>query len=205
MTVFPFLSGFSIRISRIVNVCKSWTMLTYSNLASKHTSEHSLVVLKHFRSFTEYHGGTRRFYIFEDFETFCVAILWKRYASKLRCIILLHFELITFRFAYMRTLKPLLSMISGHLDVSLSPKPISFIFWDTRIPKQNPRTPNTCFILVCKTTNVEHRFFWNVGKGGADNSRRSVVVFFENLVNGINIFQKSTAWEFGTSLKFWNQ
>ena len=37
---------------------------------------------------------------------FCMVNLWKRYAQKLRSIILLQFELITFRFDYMRDRKP---------------------------------------------------------------------------------------------------
>ena len=48
--------------------------------------------------------------------------LWRRYISKLRIIILLHFELVTFRFAYGRTLNLLISLISGFFDVSLSPE-----------------------------------------------------------------------------------
>ena len=48
--------------------------------------------------------------------------LWKRYGKKLWSIILLQFELITFRFAYGRTLKPLIVMMLGFSDVSLSPQ-----------------------------------------------------------------------------------
>ena len=60
------------------------------------------------------------------FETFCMVNLWKRYALKLRSIILLQFELIPFRFAYGRTPKPIISMISGFLNVSFLPKTIYF-------------------------------------------------------------------------------
>ena len=48
--------------------------------------------------------------------------LWKSYGQKLRGNIPVHFGLITFRFAYGRTLKPLISMISGFSNVSLGPK-----------------------------------------------------------------------------------
>ena len=43
--------------------------------------------------------------------------LWKRYGQKLRSIILLQLELITCRFHYWRTLKPLIFLISGFSDV----------------------------------------------------------------------------------------
>ena len=54
----------------------------------------------------------------------------------------LQFELITFRIAYMRTLKILISMISGLLDVRLSPKTIYFLFGDPRISQiiQGPKS-----------------------------------------------------------------
>ena len=53
----------------------------------------------------------------------CMVKLWKRYAEKLRSIILLHFGLVTFRFAYglWENPKNLICMISGFSDVSPSP------------------------------------------------------------------------------------
>ena len=42
-----------------------------------------------------------------------VVKMWKRIAQKLRRIILLHFVLVTFRFLYGRTLKPLISLFSN--------------------------------------------------------------------------------------------
>ena len=58
-----------------------------------------------------------------------VVNLWKRCAYKLCSIILLQFELLTFRFAYMRTLKLFISMIWGFSVVSLSPQTIYFYLW----------------------------------------------------------------------------
>ena len=67
--------------------------------------------------------------LFASFGPAFMVSLWKRYAYKLRGIILLHFELISFRFAYGRGLKPLISMISGVWDVSLSPKTNMIYLW----------------------------------------------------------------------------
>ena len=54
-------------------------------------------------------------------------------AGKLHRIILLHLGLVTFRFHYGRNRKPTMSMISGLMDVSPSPKNnILFIFGNTR-------------------------------------------------------------------------
>ena len=58
----------------------------------------------------------------------------KRYGQKLRRIILLRFGLITFRFGYGRDRKPFIFMISGFLDVAISPKTIYFHL-DTRRPQ----------------------------------------------------------------------
>ena len=69
--------------------------------------------------------------------------LLKRYAQKLRRIILRQFELITFRFAHGRTLKPPIPMISGFLDVSLRPQTNYVFFGDPRIPqKVQKKNPN---------------------------------------------------------------
>ena len=61
--------------------------------------------------------------------------LWKRYGQKLRTIILLHFTLVTPRFAYGRDQKPSHFHDFGFLDVSTTPKTNYFIFGDTRILK----------------------------------------------------------------------
>ena len=57
------------------------------------------------------------------------SFLWKRYVQKLRSITPVQFEPMTFRFAYGRTLKPLTFMISGFLDVSMSPKTNMIYLW----------------------------------------------------------------------------
>ena len=59
--------------------------------------------------------------------------LWKSYALKLRGNILLQFELITCRFAYMRNLNPRISMILGFTDVSLSPKTNIIYLWAPQV------------------------------------------------------------------------
>ena len=75
--------------------------------------------------------------------------LWNRYAKKLRNIILLRFELITFRFAYTRTRKSLISMISGLSDVSVSPKTNIIYPWSPQDTQHNPRKiPNNLKIQL---------------------------------------------------------
>ena len=64
--------------------------------------------------------------------------LWKRYGQKLRSIILLQFELVTFRFRYGRNRKPAISMISRFSDVSLSPEANYFYLWRPRDASINP-------------------------------------------------------------------
>ena len=60
-------------------------------------------------------------------------------AQKLRSIILLQFELISFRFVYMRTLKTLIPMISGLSNVTLSPKTYIIYVWRHQDTPNNPR------------------------------------------------------------------
>ena len=80
-------------------------------------------------------------------------------------MILLQFELVTFRFAYMRSLKPFISMISGLLDVSLSPKTIYCFLWRY----QNPHNTSRKFKLIpksyfYKSEHVGHRTVWKLWK-----------------------------------------
>ena len=63
----------------------------------------------------------------------------KGIAGKLRRIILLQYGLVTFRFAYMRTLKPFSFMISAFLDMSLSPKTNIIYLWRPQDTLDNPR------------------------------------------------------------------
>ena len=55
--------------------------------------------------------------------------MWKRIPQRLRGVILLHFGLVTFRFHYGRTPKPLMIMIFGFLDVSMTPKTNMIYLW----------------------------------------------------------------------------
>lgn len=73
--------------------------------------------------------------------------LWNRYAQKLRGIILLQFEIANFRFGYMRTLKPLICMISGILDVS-EPQNQYYFFGDPKILQQIQEAPKAFFNIL---------------------------------------------------------
>ena len=89
-------------------------------------------------------------YILCDFCVICMVILWKRYAQKFRSIILFQFALVTLRFAYMMTFKPQISMISGFVDVSLSPKTIYFYVWRHQDTQHDPRKKRKSFRnMIC--------------------------------------------------------
>ena len=65
----------------------------------------------------------RKYQLFDivgDLLAIWIVNVWKRYAQKLGNIMLLHFELITLRCGYGRTLTPFISMILGLSDVSLT-------------------------------------------------------------------------------------
>ena len=51
----------------------------------------------------------------------------------------LQFELITFRFAYVRILKTVISMNSGFLAVSLTPNTVYLYLWRHQDTQNNPR------------------------------------------------------------------
>ena len=69
------------------------------------------------------------------FRAFSMKHIMKLIAGKLRRIILLNFGPTTSRLAYGRTLKPLMFMISGSLDISPSPKTNIIYF----LKHQNPQ------------------------------------------------------------------
>ena len=75
----------------------------------------------------------------------CVVKLW----NDVRIIILLQFELMTFRFALGRTLKPLISMISGFSDASPSPKTNLIYLGRPQDPSNNPRNVLTHVPKYC--------------------------------------------------------
>ena len=87
------------------------------------------------------HGKTSIVVICCDCSAISIVNLWKRYAKKLRSMILLQFELITFRFGYMITLNILMFMISGLLDVSLSPNTNIIYLWRPLGTSNNSRKP----------------------------------------------------------------
>ena len=65
--------------------------------------------------------------------------IWKRYASKLRRAILLHFGLGTFRFHYRKDRKPVIFTMSGFLDVSMTPKANIIYLWRDQDALKDPR------------------------------------------------------------------
>ena len=113
-------------------------------------------------------------------------VLWKRYAQKLCNIVLLQFELITFRFHYWNTLKPIIFMISGFSDVSLSPKTIHFYLWRDQIPPNKSRNPKSFFgnIISLNITIWVSKMLKLVEKAGAGNH-----------ADPSNCFWKSCIWD----------
>ena len=92
---------------------------------------------------------------------------WKRCVEKLRSTILFQFELITFRFGYMRTLKLFISMISGLSDVSPSPKNIYFYLWPRVLLKMqenpNPFWGEIWDLEMLKRLEVRFPHTWKAG------------------------------------------
>ena len=74
-----------------------------------------------------------------------MVILWKRYGQKLRRILLLHFGSVIFQCHYGRDRKPFMFMISGFLDVSMSPKTNYVYLWRHQETSNNSRVPDTLF------------------------------------------------------------
>ena len=119
----------------------------------------------------------------------------------------------TFRFAYGRTLKPLISMISGFPDVSLSPQ-TNII--QTRRPQDtlknpiNPQNNLKTYELLYKLKMSELDISKLLEKTGAENDEDMFKKCLTNSGYGINIFQKTgngylvNLWNFETK-KLWNQ
>ena len=76
-----------------------------------------------------------------------------RIAGKLRGIILRHLGLITVRFRFGRTLKPLMFMISEFLNVSMTPKTNYFHFW------RHQDTQNSSRKILNSLCNI---LFWEI-------------------------------------------
>ena len=103
----------------------------------------------------------------------CYGELIQKYDQKLCSIILLHSGLESFRCVYGRDRKLLMLMISGFMDVSLSPKPILF-FRDSRRLQQIQETRNPFQKYDCwkyQTVGIRFRLF---KVGSTDKSRRAV-------------------------------
>ena len=120
--------------------------------------------------------------------------VWKRYGQKLRRIILLPFGLVTFRFGYWRDRKPIIFMISGFLDVSLSPKTNMIYRWGHQDTSINPRKipnhlKNNNNSENIKKLEIQH--FENVGKDVCRTILKIRLICFGNLEDGIKIFQKT--------------
>ena len=83
--------------------------------------------------------------------------LWKRYASKLRRITLLQFGLITFRFADGGSLKPLIFMISGILNVSFLPQTNYVYLW---LPYKIQENLNSVWKIVLQMWESQTLKIW---------------------------------------------
>ena len=94
------------------------------------------------------------------------------YGQKLRSIILLHLGLVTLRFHYWTTVKPLIFMISGLMDASMTTK-TNYSFWRHPDTSNNSRQPRFIFnkymfepivFISGDTRRPQHfgnRSFWN--------------------------------------------
>ena len=138
-----------------------------------------------------------------------VVKLWK-ICLKLRRIILLHFEHITFRFAHGRTLKPLISMISRFSDVSLNPTTIYFCLWRHQDTPNNPRKNKYVFFENCVLGNLRFGHLGNVGNVCPVRLKSSSFILLLKLWSldttlwNFDIFWTLQFWNFKT-LKLWSQ
>ena len=84
-----------------------------------------------------------------------------------RRIILLHFGLVFFRFAHGRDRKPLMFMIAGFLDVSLSPKTNIILALGPQKTSNHPRKFQTISKHIFRKRKLsESEHVENVGKEG---------------------------------------
>ena len=111
--------------------------------------------------------------------------IWRGIAQKLRRIILLHLGLVTFRFRYERTLKP------------LTPKTNIISLWRHQDNLNNPRkNPNSFFLCLGSVIIV---FFFQIVWPTHLDIPEFILLPFETLRN----FETSKLWNFEV-LKFWN-
>ena len=90
--------------------------------------------------------------------------------------------------------QPLISMISGFLDVSPSPKTNICYLWRPQDTSNNPRKILKHFrtnnmLINLKILEIENSVIFGEDEG--EKSRGSVDEIVENLGYGINIFQKT--------------
>ena len=128
--------------------------------------------------------------------------IMKRIAGTLHRIILLHFGLITFRLQYGGDRKPLICMISGFLDASMTPKTNMIYLWRHLETSNISKKEN----VVGESYSWKYQDYGNSLERWGRESRRPVQLFFDTIDYGINIFQKTWNGFFGNmgSLKFWN-
>ena len=152
---------------------------------------------------------------------FFMVNLWKRYGQTLRRIILLHLGLVTFRFAFGRNRTRVISLIQDFWTFPWLPKPTVSIFGDPGYLKEFENIPKQFEnILVWKSQNVVHRYFWTCLKNG----RREIptihlVKYWESCIWNQNL-PENMKWAFGNMepisfkktwnrfcelLKLWNQ
>ena len=146
--------------------------------------------------------------------------IWKRASRKLRRIILFHFGLITFRINYGRNRKPIICIISGFSDVSMTHNTNIMRLWTPEHFKRNPKQILNHYqkVLFGNTLFGNHisATCWNrraqkIMKIRLAISWKSWILdqylppkqdlFLENLEQGINIFQKTQ----NGNLVIWNQ
>ena len=90
----------------------------------------------------------------------------KRIARKFRWIILLHLGVATFRFHFGKTLKPLVFMIVGFSDVSMTPKTDIIYLWRNQSAENNSRKNPNRFraISLLQISSFGNRQFWKCRK-----------------------------------------
>ena len=147
---------------------------------------------------------------------------WKRYGQKLRRIILLPFELITFWFAYGKNENPSFLWFRDFRTCPWLPKPIIFIFGNTRIPQITRETTRSIFrkSYFWKSQHFGNRTFWKVRKRRAPTTPDDPLNQFLKIMNmrskssrnGILViwnqyFSKNMKWHLWTfeTNKLWNQ
>ena len=118
----------------------------------------------------------------------------QRISRKRHRVILLPLGLVNFRFHYDKTLKPIIFMISGFSNVSMTPKSNIIYLWrHTDIPNNSRKKPNHFWrhAILGNLKMVGNPKFWKIEKDIPIYPGNPSNVFFGNLEYGINIFQKT--------------